>query len=77
MAELFSTKAEQAILGLIIDNPKLFSMVAGKLEADDFYDQNNKTLFIAIENSIKNHKSVDHVILIDELKRISTISQSD
>ena len=61
----FSIEAEQAVLGgLMLDNSK-YSDISGLLSQDDFYKNEHKTIFRAIEALASKQRSFDPVTVFD------------
>ena len=62
-----SLEAEQAVLGAILIKPEAFADVTGILHAEDFYADEHKKIFIALQSMFLSSKSVDAVTLVNTL----------
>ena len=63
----FSAEAEQSVLGSILINPEAFNEVAGILTADDFYMENHREIYLAMQELYLKNRTIDLVTLIDTL----------
>lgn len=59
--------AEKSVLGAILLENKCFIDVIDVINADDFYQSNNKHIFIAMYNLYKAKKPIDVITLIQEI----------
>ncbi len=75
--ELYSNETEKALLGLLIKKPDLMADVSGALTSNDFYFENNKFLFLAIDDTFKKHGTSDQILIIEQFSLISGISKED
>lgn len=67
----YSAEAENFVLGsLLIDN-RLALEYCSRLDAQDFYVQENKKIFTAIQNLYLIHAKIDYLSVIEELKRLN------
>ena len=62
-----SIEAEQAVLGSIIIKPESFDTIGGMLTADDFYLEDHKSIFNAINYMYQQSKVIDPVTLVNAL----------
>ncbi|MBL4889829.1 MAG: replicative DNA helicase [Candidatus Lindowbacteria bacterium] len=60
--------AEKAILGAILLNDRAVNIAVDLLNPDDFYRDNNRTIFEAISDLMRQGKKIDVVTLGDHLK---------
>ena len=76
MTEAFySEKAEKSILATLVTDRKA-SKYIGQLAADDFYPQNHKKLFAAMQAMYAEKKDIDLVTLSDRLKAMYGLEES-
>ncbi|MBP3917786.1 MAG: replicative DNA helicase [Clostridia bacterium] len=61
----FSLEAEQSVLGSILVKPDSFNEVAGILRHDDFYLDEHKEIFLAMQDLYLQNRDIDYVTLID------------
>ena len=62
-----SVEAEQSVLGSILVKPESFEKIAGQLAADDFYMEEHKAIFAAIQEMFLKNRTIDTVTLVDAL----------
>ena len=62
-----SLEAEQAVLGAILIKPEAFTDVATLLHAEDFYLDEHKKIFHALQSMFLSSQSVDTVTLVNTL----------
>lgn len=65
----FSMPAEQSLLGAILIDPAALNEVAGILAADDFYLNEHKQIYLAMQELFLANREIDVVTLIDMLVR--------
>lgn len=65
----FSLEAEQALLGSILLKPKCFDSVADVVTGSDFYLENHRQIFMAMQELFLKSKDVDPVLVVDTLVR--------
>ncbi len=71
----FSLEAEQSVLGSILISPKSFDKIADILSADDFYLENHRQIFMAMQELFLKSRDIDPVVVVDTL--IKTGAYSD
>lgn len=72
-----NTEIEQCILGcMILDIKIILSVNNSSVKTKDFYHENHKILFNAINNVFKENRQVDTILLIDYLKKKELISKA-
>ncbi len=64
----YSIEAEQAVLGSMLIDPKRIPDVMEVLKTEDFYLENNRILFEAMQKMFLESRSVDPVTVLDEVK---------
>jgi len=64
----YSIEAEQAVLGSMLIDPKRIPEVMEVLKQEDFYLENNRILYEAIQRMFLESRSVDPVTVLDEVK---------
>ena len=62
-----SVEAEQSVLGSILVKPESFEKIAGQLTPDDFYMEEHKAIFAAIQEMFLKNRTIDTVTLVDAL----------
>ncbi|MBP3436669.1 MAG: replicative DNA helicase [Clostridia bacterium] len=62
-----SLEAEQAVLGSILIKPESFEHIAGKLYADDFYIEEHRQIFTAMQTMFLQSRQIDTVTLLNTL----------
>ena len=62
-----SVEAEQALLGAVLIKPEAFDEIAGTVYADDFYIEEHKHIFNAMQTMFLHSRSIDTVTLINTL----------
>jgi replicative DNA helicase len=67
--KLYSTDAERAVLGAILQNNAAYHEAAARLSAEDFSLSAHRVIFRRISDLIKADRAVDLVTLIEELDR--------
>jgi replicative DNA helicase len=63
----FSLEAEQSVLGSILIDPECFNVIAGILKSEDFYVENHKQIYLAMQELYLKNRDIDIVTLIDTL----------
>lgn len=64
-----STEAEQSVLGSIILEPQLISLVSKRIKKEYFYKEAHKTIYESMLNIHNKSQKIDVILLIDELKK--------
>ena len=64
----YSIEAEQAVLGSMLIDPKRIPEVMEVLKQEDFYLENNRILYEAMQKMFLESRSVDPVTVLDEVK---------
>ena len=62
-----SVEAEQSVLGSILVKPESYEKIAGQLSADDFYMEEHRAIFAAIQEMFLKNRTIDTVTLVDAL----------
>ncbi|NQT40258.1 MAG: hypothetical protein HQ581_22385 [Planctomycetes bacterium] len=62
-------EAERAVIGCILLKPSIMEPVSKYLEPSDFYADRNQEMFFACAKLDYEGKGIDHVTLVDRLKR--------
>lgn len=65
---LYSTDAEQALLGALLINPEAYHEVADGLTADDFFIHRHRFIWQALARLVENRQPVDFLTLTEELE---------
>ncbi len=65
----FSLEAEQSVLGAVLINPEIMDTVTGLVGAEDFMLEEHRDIFGVMQNMYRESRSIDLVLLIDELVR--------
>ena len=66
----FSLEAEQSVLGSILIDPECFSTLPALVSSSDFYMEEHRLIYTAMQNLFLSSKSIDHVTLIDALVKL-------
>jgi len=71
LAPLFSTEAEQTVLGaLLLDNAALQSVESTGLTAQDFHDTGHRSLFAEMQKMIASGATADVITVFERLKEL-------
>ena len=62
-----SVEAEQSVLGSILVKPESFERIAGQLDAEDFYMEDHRAIFSAIQDMFLKNRTIDTVTLVNAL----------
>lgn len=73
----YSLEAEQAVLGSILIDPERINDVVGIIKADDFYLEEHRAIFLAMQDLYIKNKTIDVVTLIDTLVKNEVYSDED
>ncbi len=65
----FSLEAEQSVLGAVLINPAVLDTLTGMITSEDFYLEEHRRIYSAMQGMFLRSKSIDVVTLIDELVR--------
>jgi len=65
----FSLEAEQSVLGAVLIKPEVMDTITGLVSADDFMLEEHREIFGVMQNMYRESRSIDLVLLIDELVR--------
>ena len=71
----FSLEAEQSVLGSILIDPECFSTLPTLVSSQDFYLEEHRLIYAAMQSLFLSSKSIDIVTLIDALVRVSAESE--
>ena len=63
----FSLEAEQSVLGSILIDPESFTQIAGKITHNDFYLEEHRDIYLAMQKLFLDSRQIDPVTLIDVL----------
>ncbi|MBR6515039.1 MAG: replicative DNA helicase [Clostridia bacterium] len=66
----FSLEAEQSVLGSIIIDPECFSTLPALVSSQDFYLEEHRIIYAAMQSLFLSSKAIDTVTLIDSLAKI-------
>lgn len=72
----YSMEAEKAVLGAIILDPDQIRELANSLRADDFYVDNHKKIYEAMQELFLESKSIDPVTLVEMLVHSGTYNEA-
>ncbi|MBQ7827365.1 MAG: replicative DNA helicase [Clostridia bacterium] len=73
----FSLEAEQSVLGAVLIDPNVMDVVTGIITDADFFMEENRELFLAMQNMYRESRSIDLVMLIDEVSSEAERKASD
>lgn len=62
-----SYTAEQSVLGAILIKPECFGDILGTVNADDFYVEEHKEIFLAVHDLFAQSRNIDHVTVTELL----------
>ncbi len=68
-------EVEKALLGAMIISTAIFGQTLGDIEADDFYDRKNRTVFEAIMSLFDKKQPIDATTVATELANIKKIDE--
>ena len=63
----FSLEAEQSVLGSILIDPECFNEIIPILKSDDFYLEEHRQIFLAMQDLYLQSRTIDLVTLLDAL----------
>lgn len=63
----FSLEAEQAVIGSVLINPSSLDSITGIITYDDFYVDEHRDIFSAMQGMYLKSNNIDAVTLVDEL----------
>ncbi len=69
----YSLEAENFILGSLLIDSRLALEYCSRLSEQDFYVQENKKIFSAIQNLYQLHAKIDYLSVVEELKRLNEL----
>ena len=72
-----SIEAEQALLGAILVKPTVFEDIAGGVFADDFYIDEHKKIFHAMQAMFLQSRSIDTVTLVNTLVQLGSYKDAE
>jgi len=72
-----SVEAEQAVLGSVLIKPEAFDDIAGTIYADDFYIEEHKKIFTAMQTMFLQSRSIDTVTLVNTLVSLGSYPDAD
>lgn len=70
MNTLADINVEKAVLGQLIIEPDAYLKISDELNADDFYEDNHKIIFEAIQNVFKDNRGIDILTVSKEAKQL-------
>ncbi len=65
----FSLDAEQSVLGSILIKPDCFDIVAEMIKSDDFYLENHRNIYMAMQELFLKNKDIDPILVVETLVR--------
>ena len=63
----YSLDAEQAVLGSVMIDPESFEKIAGIIDSTDFYLEEHRDIYLAMQKLFLDSRQIDLVTLIDRL----------
>lgn len=63
----FSLDAEQAVIGSVLIDPASLDIVTGIISSDDFYLEEHRSIYSAMQGMYLKSRSIDVVTLVDEI----------
>lgn len=73
----FSLEAEQSVLGSVLIDPETFNSITGNLAADDFYLEEHREIYAAMQELFLSSREIDIVTLIDMLVKRGVYENTD
>ena len=68
----FSAEAEQSVLGSVLIDPDCFNRLTGILSESDFYVEDHRLVFAAMQNLFSESRNIDPVTLINAVVKESS-----
>ena len=68
----FSLEAEQSVLGSILISPASFNKIADVIGEADFYLENHRQIYAAMQELFLKNKDIDPVLVVDTLVKLGT-----
>ena len=75
LMKLYDISTEQALIGSILIEGKLFEEIIGILDETDFYKESHQIIFSTISKLFKENKGIDLVILTEELNKTNLLEK--
>ena len=75
LMKLYDISTEQALIGSILIEGKLFEEIIGILDETDFYKESHQIIFSTISKLFKKNKGIDLVILTEELNKTNLLEK--
>ncbi|MBR6650347.1 MAG: replicative DNA helicase [Clostridia bacterium] len=72
----FSLEAEQSVLGSVLIDPSVLDVLTGIITAEDFYLEEHRQIYSAMQGMFLRSKNIDVVTLVDELVREGVYDES-
>lgn len=69
----FNLEAEQAVLGGVFINNSIMTNVIDRMEKDDFYDERNKIIFLALSKLHNENSVIDYATVVNSIENIGSI----
>lgn len=73
----YNNDAEMYVLGSIILEPDVMNMVMGKLNENDFYNPDNRSIYQAMLALFKNQQPIEVLTILEELDRMKLLQTFD
>ncbi len=72
----FSLEAEQAVLGSILISPECFDVIADSVSSADFYLEEHRQIYLAMQELFLKNKDIDPVLVMDTLVKLGVYDES-
>ncbi len=72
----FSLEAEQSVLGSILISPDCFDAIADAVTSQDFYLEEHRQIYLAMQELFLKNKDIDPVLVIDTLVKLGVYDES-
>ncbi len=72
----FSLEAEQSVLGSVLIDPSVLDVLTGIITSEDFYLEEHRQIYSAMQGMFLRSKNIDVVTLVDELVREGVYDES-
>lgn len=72
----FSLEAEQSVLGSILISPECFNSIADTISSTDFYLEEHRQIYMAMQELFLKNKDIDPVLVMDTLVKLGVYDEA-
>ncbi len=72
----FSLEAEQSVLGSILISPDCFDVIADSISSQDFYLEEHRQIYLAMQELFLKNKDIDPVLVMDTLVKLGVYDET-